>query len=152
MSKPLIYLSGPMAGLSGDEANGWRVEFALLMQDLGADVTDVTCLSPMRGKDLAREAVIQRAYDDPLRNARAIVTRDRWDVMRCAVMVVNLLGADTISIGTVAEMAWADAYRKPVVLVMEADNPHEHPMVTELAGFRVETLEDAATVVRGLLP
>jgi hypothetical protein len=36
------------------------------------------------------------------------MTRDRFDATRCDVLLVNLLGAERVSIGTMMEVAWAD--------------------------------------------
>lgn len=87
-----------------------------------------------------------------LSQARSVMTRDRFDATRCDVLFVNLLGAKAPSIGTVMEIAWADSKRTPIVCVMEkAGNPHEHMMVNEAIGFRVETLEDAVHVTKSIL-
>ncbi len=57
-----------------------------------------------------------------------------------------------ISIGTVIELGWADAYRKPVILVMDKeDNPHDHPMVREIAGYYVNTLTAGLELAIALL-
>jgi hypothetical protein len=80
------------------------------------------------------------------------MTRDRFDATRCDVLLVNLLGAKTVSIGTVMEIAWADNVRTPIVVAMEAKgNLHEHAMITEAIGFRVPTLEEAIDVVKAII-
>jgi hypothetical protein len=83
--------------------------------------------------------------------------------MRADVLLVNLLGAERVSIGTVMEIAWADAVRVPVVLVMEPSaeentglvpskgNVHEHAMIRECVGFRVQTLDEGLNVVKAIL-
>jgi nucleoside 2-deoxyribosyltransferase len=72
------------------------------------------------------------------------MTRDHWDVSRCDAVLVVLSGATRVSIGTVMELGWAYAYRKPVVAVMEEEgNPHEHGMVREALSYRVTTLDEA---------
>ena len=63
----------------------------------------------------------------------------------------DLLGAERVSIGTVMEIAFAHAYRKPVVAAMEKGNAHEHAMLCEAIGFRCATLEEAADVARAIL-
>ena len=40
-------------------------------------------------------------------------------MQRCDVVLMYLIGAKKVSIGTMIEAGWADAYRKPVVLVLE---------------------------------
>jgi hypothetical protein len=57
-----------------------------------------------------------------------------------------------LSIGTIMELGWADAYRKPVVVAMEAEgNLHEHPMVREAIGYRLPTLDAALAVTKAIL-
>ncbi len=90
----------------------------------------------------------------PMSGPRGIMTRDRFDATRCDVLLVNLLGATRVSIGTTMEIAWADLKRTPIVLCMEApgtDNPHEHCMITEAVGFRCTTLDEGLHVVRSIL-
>jgi nucleoside 2-deoxyribosyltransferase len=80
------------------------------------------------------------------------MTRDRYDVMSSDVVLFNLLGTTTVSIGTCIEFGWADAFRKPVVLVMEPEgNLHDHPMVREAAGYIVPTLDEAVQVLDCIL-
>lgn len=143
-----VYLSGPITGLAYEGCTDWRDYARKRLADM-----DIDGLCPMRGKDYLRgkgeildgmQAVIERA----LSQDAAIVTRDRWDTTRCDFVLVNLLGAKAVSIGTVIEIAWADMARKPVVLVMEpSGNPHEHAFIRELNGYRVETLDEALDIV-----
>jgi len=82
------------------------------------------------------------------------MTRDFFDCNRADVVVVNLLGATRVSIGTVMEIAWAYQRHTPTVVIMERDstvNVHEHPMIAEATGFRVETMEQAAHVAKVIL-
>jgi nucleoside 2-deoxyribosyltransferase len=67
-------------------------------------------------------------------------------------VLVNLLGAKTVSVGTVWELGVAYTLRKPVVLVMERDNPHNHPMSRITAGGRiVADLDEAITLLTCLI-
>ncbi len=85
-------------------------------------------------------------------SSRGIMTRDRFDTMDCDAVFANLLGATIVSIGTAMEIAWADMLRKPVILVMEASgNLHDHPMIREAAGYRVETVDEGITLANALL-
>jgi nucleoside 2-deoxyribosyltransferase len=93
----LVYLAGPIGGLSYNEATNWRDQAATDLAPFG-----IKCLSPMRGKDYLREEAILKGtgYDDTLlSNNRAIVTRDRMDVTNCDALLMNLLGAPQVSIG-----------------------------------------------------
>jgi hypothetical protein len=51
----------------------------------------------------------------------------------------------------VMEIAWADALHKPIILVMEPGNIHEHAMVLGACGFRAESLPEAAAIAIAVL-
>jgi len=142
-----VYLAGPITGSSYGTVTEWR---DILTERLKGTAQ---CLSPMRMKQyLSKEKEIADSYaNTTLSNPRAITTRDRWDAMRCDILVVNFLGATKVSIGTILEIAWADSKRIPIILIMEDDNIHKHSMVMECAGFVVKTLEEAALVVEALV-
>lgn len=142
-----IYLAGPISGLGWDEATKWRNKVSNHLTEFGIET-----LSPLRYKNfLSTEKALADHYNDrPLATTRGIYTRDRWDVSRSDLIFVNLLGAKTISIGTVMEIAWADMLNKPIIIVAEEGNAHLHAMVVESAGYIVPTLEDGIDVVIGL--
>lgn len=80
------------------------------------------------------------------------MTRDFYDCTTCDILLVNLLGAKSVSIGTVMEIAWAYQKRTPIVLAIESEgNIHEHLMIDEARGFRVPTLQEALDVVVSIL-
>jgi nucleoside 2-deoxyribosyltransferase len=147
MSK--VYLAGAISGHTYHEAQRWRNTVADSL------APQIECFSPLRCKDYlqAKGGPINGAYEGhALSTARGIMTRDHWDCMTCDLVFANLLGATSVSIGTVMEIAWAHAYRKPVVFVIErTGNIHDHPMVTEAAGFRVETIAQGLEVTRAIL-
>lgn len=144
----LVYLAGPITGLSYDGAVDWREHAIKTLADSG-----IMGLSPMRGKQyLAGKEYVADSYAEfTMSTPKAIVTRDRFDSTRCDVLLVNLLGSKKVSIGTVMEIAWADAARIPIVVVMEKGNIHEHSMLVQVSGYVVETLEEAIQVVIRIL-
>lgn len=143
--QPKIYLAGPITGLSYGECTDWRA-YVTRQLPLAA------CYSPMRAKTfLQHEQCVQDHYDHPLASQGGITMRDRWDVMTCDLLFVNVLGAKLPSIGTVMEVAWADAWRKPIVLCMEAGNPHDHSMVRGVQPFIVEDLDSGIVIARAIL-
>ena len=150
MSKPKVYLGGIISGLSFGNANNWREEAYKKLHIHG-----IAAASPLRGKNHLKDTTVlhKQGYEgNVMSTARGITTRDRWDVMTCDLMIMNLLGAETGSIGCSMEIAWADILRKPVILVMEAENnPHEHAMLLQCISYRVETLEEAVEVARKVL-
>lgn len=156
-----IYLAGPITGCSYDGCTNWRQQFKQLLPDtkvhlqMGFDLSELRVLSPMRGKDyLLGETNVADSYENELVLScqRGIMTRDFFDCCRADIVVVNLLGAERVSIGTVMEIAWAFQNRTPVIAVMEKErNLHDHSMIRESIGFRVTTLEDAAEIALQVL-
>lgn len=143
--KGCIYLAGPITGCSYTECTDWRAHFQNLVSH--------RCLDPLRGKAFLREEKdMSGEWPNPLTTAKGIMSRDFFDAHRCDVLVVNFLDCKIVSIGTCFEIAWCHAKRTPIVLVMENHgNIHDHLFVTEACGFRVDTLEAAAKVVKEIL-
>ena len=148
--RPSVYLAGPITSLSFGEATDWRAYAMRMLSDSGIDA-----FSPLRAKTyLSKENNIKDHYDsNPLSTAHGIVTRDRFDTMHRDLILVNFIGATKVSIGTVMEIAWADACRKPIVIAMEKGNVHEHAMLTEVSGYIVDDLDEAIEIAcKVLLP
>ena len=151
-----VYLAGPITGLNFKGAVDWRNYARAELAKAG-----VVGLSPMRGKEyleaIARDTAFtadgdKYAIQGPLSTNRGIVTRDRFDALRCDVLLVNWAGADRVSIGTVMEVAWADSRRTPIVCVMEPEgNVHAHGMISEAIGFRVGTLDEGLHICKAIL-
>lgn len=128
-----MYIAGPVTGLTGPQALDRFEARAAQMRNLGYNV-----LHPLIGKEWLRDAgeLAAHGYDHPLSNDHAILARDRWMVRWCDVLCVDVRGAQRVSIGTVAEMAWAHADGKHIILLMEVGNIHEHAFVLEMASIR----------------
>lgn len=80
-----------------------------------------------------------------------LTTRDHLMVKKADVLVLDCLGAASISRGSLVETGWADELRKPVVLIAEEGNPHLFNMSRTLVSFIVPTRLKAAQVVNALL-
>ncbi len=143
-----VYLAGPILGCSYEGCTDWRLEAAAQLRAHGIEAVD-----PMRAKEFLRQypVVGGEHAEHTLTTAKAITSRDRFDVMRCDMVLMNLLGATRVSIGSMIELGWADAHRKPVVLVAEPQNLHDHGMVREIAGFHTHILEEGVAIVRAVL-
>lgn len=148
----LVYLAGPITGCDYEGCTDWRetVKAALAPAAIKA-------VSPMRGKEYLKSIGTisgtgeEYAHLGPISLPRGVMTRDRWDATRCNVLLVNLLGASRVSIGTVMEIAWADLSRIPVICVMEDQgNPHEHMMISEAIGYRVNNMEQAVHIIKAM--
>lgn len=150
-----VYLAGPITGESYDGCTEWRFVAKKFFADNGIDG-----FSPMRGKEYLSHLTNISGTGEEYANLgmfstpQGIMSRDFHDCTTCDVLLVNLLGAKAVSIGTMFEIAWAYLKRTPIVVVMEdVGNPHEHIFVRYAAGFRTNKLDEAMyAVVRILKP
>lgn len=144
---PSVYLAGPITGQTYDGAVDWREVASVLL------APDIKAFSPMRGKryiqEMTDEFGIRSEYPQPLSTAQAITARDRNDVINRDLVLANFTGATRVSIGTVGEIFWADAYRRPVVGIL--DELHDHAMLRSLIGWFAEDIEEACALVRAIL-
>ena len=105
-----VYLAGPIGGGTIEQAIEWRDEAAYNLAAAG-----IVAISPLRAKRAILRS--QFSYHDPLpmkgieghplTSDKGITTRDRDDVMRSNLILMNLLGATRVSIGTMIEAGWA---------------------------------------------
>jgi nucleoside 2-deoxyribosyltransferase len=139
MSKKALFLAGPLTGISYGDALDWRTYVESKLP------SDVIAFSALRGKEhVAKEAVLKDSYPGHLLSTpQGTITRDRYDVSRCDALFVNFLKAERVSIGTIMEMAWADARRIPIILAMEEGNVHDHAFVRQVAAFIAVDLDEA---------
>ncbi len=135
-----VYLAGAITGESFGDATDWR-EYVKTRLNPG-----IAGLSPLRAKDyLENENSIGDSYEGVVLScARGIMTRDFFDCQNCDVVLANLKGTEKVSIGTVMEIAWAYAFNKPLILVLE-------PAASVATGFRVETIDEAIFVANAIL-
>lgn len=149
MSKFKVYLAGPIAGLTYDEGQDWR-EYAMA----ALDAHGIAGYSPLRNKSFLRSAGVigKAAYANPMASDRGIMARDHNDCKTSDAILVNLMGAKSVSQGTVMEIAWAYAYRIPLVVAMEeTSNLHDHPMIRAALDYRVTSLDQAIAIVAAVL-
>ena len=149
MRRMRVYLAGPISGTSYDECTGWRERVA---SELGP-IAD--CVSPMRGKHYLRnERILDGVTFYPervLSTVQAVTYRDRWDLSCCDIMLANFTDASHVSIGTCIEFGWADAARKPIIVVLPDGNPHDHGMLRFMATAVVKSLDEAIEVIKILV-
>lgn len=134
-----IYLAHPISGKSYAELEEYFTKTRLTL------VPWYTVLDPMEGKDILRNEPELRAWDysHPVATNHAIVTRDHWMVEQSHIVYTNLTSATEVSIGCVAELAWAYHLRRHVILAMDYNNIHQHAFVLEMASIVWETHEQA---------
>jgi nucleoside 2-deoxyribosyltransferase len=147
--KPIVYLAGPVTGLSYAQVTTWRTEAKRRL------APDVECADPLRGTEhLRHETKIKTTYTEhPFTTRRGIMMRDYFDVCRSTALLVNMLDAPDVSKGTIMELAWAYHLRKPVVMVTEPEgNLHDgHPMLLETYDFRVPTIDAGIDFARTIV-
>ena len=140
-----VYLAGPITGTT-QEGKSWREYVSQRFAE------DILPLSPTR--DIADTTDDYPLTIEKMKHGKEVLARDRFDVSRCELLLVNLMNAQRVSIGTVGEVFWADAMRKPVVLVIEAQpihNPHFHLMLLEIASWVFNDLDSAIGKINLLL-
>lgn len=138
-----IYLAGPMTGLTWDQANEWRLKVAAELKPHG-----IECYSPMRWDHRLNSNCIDYAHDIP-----EILRRDFYDVMQSDLIYADftVCSSDIVSFGTVSEVAWGYALRKPTVMVAPKSSIYHHPWMLEMADYVRHTMEDGINTVRILL-
>jgi nucleoside 2-deoxyribosyltransferase len=154
VTKSTVYLAGPITGLSYEGATDWRQYAIDVLASHG-----IVGVSPMRGKEyLSRFSNLsgtgqEYSHLGVFATPEAVLTRDHWDATRCDVMLVNVLGAKAISVGTVMEVAWAFTHKIPIVCAIAPDDTvHTHMMFTgAVKPFRVPTLDDALKITEAIL-
>lgn len=144
-----VYLCGPIAGLTADEAFSWR--------EIAADMLEMRyglrAISPMRGKQVLRSKGVLGSGGhgevDPLLTEHAIFKRDRNDVRTCDAMLANFINSPKVSIGSMVEFGWADAWNKPIVCV--TDSKHDHLFIREASTACFPDLEAAVDAIGTIL-
>lgn len=141
-----LYLAGPLTGMPWSYATGWRNRLAFALGN-----EDFRCLSPLRLVPESGEEIPHVIPDDPLANQKAIVGRDFNDILRADLVIANTLGAEFASIGTVCEITFAYANRKPTILCYAEGSAHDHAFLKEMCAFHCHDSDDLPYLVRGIL-
>jgi len=142
-----LYLAGQISGISYKEATIWR---EYVKEKLPRNIRT---LSPMRGQEwLSGELSLSWDYEGyPLTSAAGLLARSFFDVQRSDMVLTDLSAASTVSQGTLCEMGWAYALRKPIILVMDKGDIHDTPIVAEQASLILPDLDTALSVVKTML-
>ncbi len=130
----IIYLGGPTSELFWDNPIEWRVNITERFKDVSVAGKNYTVLSPLRGNTFLKDEIyIKNSY--------------RWnmlDIKRADILIINLKKAITISIVSILEIGAAFILNKPVIIIMEPDNYHKHPILSEQAAVIVNDVDEAA--------
>lgn len=164
MSIASIYLAGPIMGCDKGEANDWRryVDDELIKKTDGR----LRGISPLRCEPLVGERYTAVYADPKFGTARAIGSKNFADVQRCDMTLAyfpkmvdtNIHTGEGISpvlrmpsLGTIIEIGWAFALRKPTIVVTNDKRIYDHPVVNTCAGWLLEDLDDGVEVLVGIL-
>jgi nucleoside 2-deoxyribosyltransferase len=141
-----VYLAGPIHGQRVEDALRWRAEATTYFSGRG-----IITLSPLRHKLLMTSS---KGVADPIHliaRDKAIHARDKNDVKRSGAVLMNLLNTTIVSIGSVVEVGWCDAYDIPLIVVMENGSIHDHGMLRAIAAARFSDMREALEFTAGLI-
>lgn len=132
MNKRTVFLSGPMRGIPRAEGIAWRKEVESILSN------HFTVLHAYRGREEA----------ETFPDSRGAIVRDKQDIRRADVVIVNDTFENASMIGTAMEVFLAHSLDKAVIIFGDAHkndywlNGHSH--------VRVSTLEEACSIVENL--
>lgn len=137
----LIYLCGPIGGLTAEDAAlGWREQAVPLLADF-----DFEAVSPMRGKSalFGKGVLGGHGFNDlgPMLTEQAVFKRDCNDARRCDAVLAYFKGSPRVSTGSVWEIGFATALNKPIVVV--PDPNHDHLFIRQSATAIAADLDEA---------
>lgn len=157
-SAKTVYLAGPITGCTWEEANDWRTT---VIHNLGH--ANIKGISPLRCEPLVGSRYAM-GYEDPkFGTSRSIAAKNFFDVQACDMLLAYMpltrredgttagLPQQQHSKGTLCELAWGFALRKPTILVTDDLNLAQHPVVNACAGWLLDNLEDGIEVCIGIL-
>lgn len=154
MSRPHIYLAGPIGGLTWDEASKWRDSVTTLLSPM-------ECRSPLRplnGVDLRDSCFVTdsaRLSNESVDTSKKLLPfgklfdRDYADCHECDGVFVNFIGAKKQSVGTICEIAWAFRRGVPLVVVIDKDNINHNPFLNPQYTKMFDNLADGVNYMRG---
>lgn len=151
MGQKRVYLAGGIGGLDWDSATEWR---DWITKELAK--YDLLGISPMRAKEMLEGVDVldkeEHMNIHPILTPKAMTTRDRWDITRAHMIIMNLLDEKRLSAGTCIEMGWADMTRTPIILACQEGGYYDkHPLVHDICGFKVRNLKDTVEIARRIL-
>lgn len=123
--KNTVFLCGPMRGIPREQSLGWRQEATQLLSD----------------KFYVLHAMRQRENRETLPDPRVAVARDKSDIIRSDVLLVNDTFAGASMIGTAMEIMFAHQLNK-IIIVFGDGHPADYWLQYH-CHLRVETLREA---------
>ena len=149
MNKKFIYLAGPIAGCTREEAVEWREYVVSMLPHAIVGISPLRCEPLKEGMTYTEEGASPKMWSD----TRAIATKNWLDTESCDLVLAYLpkeLNDRRPSYGTVIEIGWAIGLRKPLIVVSDDKQLMDHPLIKHNASWRLDNLEDACEVINGL--
>ena len=151
--KKVIYLAGPIAGLTENEATTWRNEVSEQLRE--ASNGNIVGISPLRcepvepGMTYTTPGAVDKMWSAP----RAINAKNWLDTESADLVLAYLpkeMNDRRPSIGTIIEIGWTIGLKKPLIVVSDDNQMLDHPLIECNAAWRFNHLEDALEVIIGL--
>ena len=122
MDKKVVYLAGPVTHTRWVEVVEWRSLATNKIKEMGMGV-----LNPVR---------------HGIKNDGEITKLCKSDIEACDVMLVNLLGQkrENLSMGTIIELGWADAFGKPMIVIIEDGADFDYGILSEITPVRGKSI------------
>ena len=147
--KKYIYLAGPIAGCTQEEATEWRDDVQKSLPHGIIGISPLRCEPLKEGMRFTEDGATEKMWSDP----RAIATKNWLDTESCDLVLAYLpkeLNDRRPSYGTTIEIGWAIGLRKPLIVVSDDVQYMEHPLIRCNASWRLDNLPDAVEVITGL--
>lgn len=150
--RSFIYLAGNIS--KDPKTYEWRDKFTNLLIDDSRVVVVNPCKNEFdQGMKGLGTTGLDFAIEASKRSQKILRAKDYQLIKMCSVLVVNLeiYNKDHPMIGTIQELTWArDIFYVPVIAICgtEPNIYTEHPWVDECCSAKVETVEEAAEMIK----
>ena len=149
MSRRYVYLAGPIAGLTEDEATGWRGYVREQLPYRIEGISPLRCEPLAEGMTYTTPGAVDKMWSDP----RAINAKNWLDTESADLVLAYLpkeMNDRRPSIGTIIEIGWTIGLKKPLIVVSDDKQVLDHPLIECNAAWRFDNLDDAIEVIIGL--
>lgn len=141
-----VYIAGSISGLSADDVFNYFDAMERILRLYGFVVN-----SPMTSREYLREEkVLSPEGYSGASTGHAIYKRDKWMISNSDIVFMNLGNSDTVSIGCMFELAWADMLGKHIVVIKGNNSAYEHAFIGEAADIIFNTTEEALEYLQTL--
>lgn len=125
-----IFLAGPIRGLSRDQSLGWRKMAVGLLGDI------FVVTHALRGRE----------EKETLPDPRLVVARDKSDIEKSAIILVNDTFHSASMIGTAMEILYA--FERGKIIIIFGNGHREDYWLNTHSHIRCDTLKDACILIR----